>query len=218
MVYDSLGYLEQIKTAIVRYGKTKWTSDEYLSRFPRGGRIKPIMNLVIYTGERAWDGPTCLHDMLELDEDLKQFVPDYPLYLIDLGHDKEYNFRNGKLRELSELLNTIYSEEAVDREVSRSTLAMAGILANDKKLYEAANNDAEEGGTVNMCTILAERDRKSEMRGERRGIKIGEERGEVNGQNKLVDAIQKLRNGVSRDMIIASGIDAHTVDLAMTVV
>lgn len=213
MIYDSLGYLEQVKAKTVFTEKTRWTSEEYLSGFSKESRIRPIMNLVIYTGERPWDGPMTLHDMLEMDESLKRFVPDYPLYLIDLGHNKGYNFRDRKLRELSEILNMIYSGEETDKEVGRDMLSLAGILANDRKLYIAANKGAKEGGSVNMCNILAERDRRSEAR----GISIGEARGEINGQNKLVDAVKRLRLGESIDELLASGIDKRTLEQAMII-
>ena len=45
----------------------------------------------------------------------------------------------------------------------------------------------------------------------------GIERGIEQGQNKLVETIQRLRSGESRDEIIASGVDEHTVDLAMSI-
>ena len=38
--------------------------------------------------------------------------------------------------------------------------------------------------------------------------------GAEKGQNSLVDVIQRLRNGESREDIIKSGVDEKTVDLA----
>ena len=52
---------------------------------------------------------------------------------------------------------------------------------------------------------------------ENKGIERGIERGIEQGQNKLVETIQRLRSGESRDEIIASGVDEHTVDLAMSI-
>ena len=49
------------------------------------------------------------------------------------------------------------------------------------------------------------------------GIADGEIKGIEEGQSKLVDAIQRLREGESREEIIASGIDEHTVGLAEAV-
>ena len=41
--------------------------------------------------------------------------------------------------------------------------------------------------------------------------------GEAQGKNELVEVVQRLRRGESREEIIKSGIDEHTVDLAMTI-
>ena len=101
------------------------------------------------------------------------------MYLIDLGHDKRYNFKNRKLRELSEILSVLYSGTESDKEVGRDMLSLAGILANDSKLYTAANEAVDKERTVKMCRILDERDRKSEAKGVammliRRLNKVGE--------------------------------------------
>ena len=184
MLYDSLGYLEQVKSAVVSEEKTKWTADEYLSKLPKEYKLMPIISLVLYTGEEPWDGPKCLHDMLDIDETLKKIVPDYAMFLIDLGHDTRYNFKNRKLRELSEILNVLYSGTDSDKEVGRDMLSLAGILANDLKLYTAANEGADKGRTEKMCRILDERDRKNEELGKAKGIAIGEAKGIAIGEAK----------------------------------
>ncbi|MBR0148032.1 MAG: Rpn family recombination-promoting nuclease/putative transposase [Lachnospiraceae bacterium] len=173
MIYDSLGYLEQVKSAVVSEDKTKWTADEYLSKIPKEYRLMPIISLVLYTGEEPWDGPKCLHDMLNIDEYLKKIVPDYSMFLIDLGHDTRYNFKNRKLRELSEILSSLYLGTDSNKEVGMDMLSMAGILTNDLKLYNAANEGADKGRREKMCRILDERDRKNEEK----GIAIGEAKG-----------------------------------------
>ncbi len=43
----------------------------------------PVITLVIYFGSDAWDGPMCIHDMLNTaDRRLLRFVPDYRINLI----------------------------------------------------------------------------------------------------------------------------------------
>ena len=106
------------------------------------------------------------------------------MFLIDLGHDTRYNFKNRKLRELSEILNVLYSGTDSDKEVGRDMLSLAGILANDLKLYTAANEGADKGRTEKMCRILDERDRKNEELGKAKGIAIGEAKGIAIGEAK----------------------------------
>ncbi len=49
------------------------------------------------------------------------------------------------------------------------------------------------------------------------GISQGISQGIQQGQNVLIETIQRLKNGESREDIIATGIDEHTVDLAISI-
>ena len=48
-------------------------------------------------------------------------------------------------------------------------------------------------------------------------IKQGIERGIEQGQNILVEAVERLRNGETKEEILKSGIDEHTFELAMSI-
>jgi len=56
----------------------------------------PIITVVFYTGEEVWDEPRSVHDMMDIDKRVR----DYPLYVIDMGHDRDLSFPNGPLEEL----------------------------------------------------------------------------------------------------------------------
>ncbi len=53
-------------------------------------------------------------------------------------------------------------------------------------------------------------------RGLTEGISQGISQGREEGQNQLIEAFNRLQKGESREDIIKSGVDEHTVDLAMT--
>ena len=82
------------------WDKRSWTVDERLSGVSKWKKVTPIITVVFYTGEEVWDGPRSVHDMMDIDTRVRQFVPDYPLYVIDLGHDRNLSFSNGPLEEL----------------------------------------------------------------------------------------------------------------------
>lgn len=85
---------------------------------------------------------------------------DYPLYVIDIGHDADLSFNNKALDELRLVLHSIYSYTA-DTDTSivdNSTLALAGILSGDANLYYTAVDS--KGGEQPLCRALAERDEK----------------------------------------------------------
>ena len=61
MMYDSLSYLRQISA----FRKDALRGDEWLSGFPKTGKLHPVCTLYYYWGNRKWDGPRSLHDMID---------------------------------------------------------------------------------------------------------------------------------------------------------
>ena len=160
MLYDALEYSSELSTIGNNQNKTEWTVDERLSGIKKGTKITPIVTVVFYTGEDPWDGPNSLHAMMDMDDKISPFVPDYPLYVIDIGHDEDLSFNNKTLDELRLVLHSIYSYTA-DTDTSivdNSTLALAGILSGDANLYYTAVDS--KGGEQPLCRALAERDEK----------------------------------------------------------
>ena len=160
MLYDALEYNSELSAIGNNQNKTEWTVDERLSGIKKGTKITPIVTVVFYTGEDPWDGPNSLHAMMDMDDKISPFVPDYPLYVIDIGHDEDLSFNSKALDELRLVLHSIYSYTA-DTDTSivdNSTLALAGILSGDANLcYTAVNS---KGGEQPLCRALAERDEK----------------------------------------------------------
>ena len=160
MLYDALEYNSELSAIGNNQNKTEWTVDERLSGIKKGTKITPIVTVVFYTGEDPWDGPNSLHAMMDMDDKISPFVPDYPLYVIDIGHDEDLSFNNKTLDELRLVLHSIYSYTA-DTDTSivdNSTLALAGILSGDANLYYTAVDS--KGGEQPLCRALAERDEK----------------------------------------------------------
>ncbi len=160
MLYDALEYSSELSAIGNNQNKTEWTVDERLSGIKKGTKITPIVTVVFYTGEDPWDGPNSLHAMMDMDDKISPFVPDYPLYVIDIGHDEDLSFNNKALDELRLVLHSIYSYTA-DTDTSivdNSTLALAGILSGDANLYYTAVDS--KGGEQPLCRALAERDEK----------------------------------------------------------
>lgn len=95
-----------------------------------------------------------------MDDKISPFVPDYPLHVIDIGHDEDLSFDNKALDELRLVLHSIYSYTAdIDSSiVDNSTLALAGILSGDANLYYTAVDS--KGGEQPLCRALAERDER----------------------------------------------------------
>lgn len=154
-LYDFLGYSTELKEKSKNQNMEGWTADEWLARAKKGTKVTPIITVVFYTGNKPWDGPRTLHDMMDIDEKVKSYVPDYPLYVIDIGHDKDLSFRNKELNELKETLSSVYSGRDSEKIVDKSIIALTGILTGDEDMYTFAVESSEE--KLPLCDALKER-------------------------------------------------------------
>lgn len=88
MGYEYAGYEEQIGTIIEENRKNN--TPAYSKRIHDDQRLAPIVTAVLYWGSPKWQGPMCLHDMLdfppEKEDIIKPYVANYPMNLIDLSN------------------------------------------------------------------------------------------------------------------------------------
>ena len=90
MLYDSLQYAKQVEEAKSSYrnknkgAAIKLSSEEFLSGFRKEDKLMPVVTLVIYFGDKSWDGSKSVHDMFCVnDEQILKYVPDYKINLIE---------------------------------------------------------------------------------------------------------------------------------------
>ena len=79
-----------------RCRKKSLTGDEYLSRFAKADRLRPVITLVLYCGEEPWNGARCLHEMLDfknISDKVKKYVADYPVHILDVCHTADERLR-----------------------------------------------------------------------------------------------------------------------------
>lgn len=157
MLYDALQYCTELSVKVDTHKKSEWTVDERLSKMAKDTKVTPVCTVVFYTGEKVWDGPRSLHEMMDLDEHTKSIVIDYPIHVIDLGHDETLSFPNELLDDLRDILKSAYAKRMGNnkRVVHNSMLSLASILMNDDKLYQHVVNE-EKGGKREMCKALDE--------------------------------------------------------------
>ena len=98
MIYDALGYLKEYRelTHTFKNAKRKdktTTADEFLSKMKKEDRLHPIITLTIYYGEKEWDGPYSLKDMvIEMPEEIQAIFSDYSMNLLEVRNSQNYIF------------------------------------------------------------------------------------------------------------------------------
>ena len=88
--YDARRNMAQVRRRgrvlrkLTKEGKVRLTQAERMSWFMKTDRIKPVVTIVFNLGKEPWDGPTTLHEMLNVsDERILEYVWDYKINLID---------------------------------------------------------------------------------------------------------------------------------------
>ena len=77
MFSESSGYRRQWKQKKRQHmtADSLKDKDEYLSGMKREEKFAPIITLVVYFGtDHPWDGAKCLHDLLDIDDELKEYA------------------------------------------------------------------------------------------------------------------------------------------------
>ena len=140
--------------------------------------IFPVITFVIYYGEEDWKHETTLHKRLNLDSELKHYVSDYSINLIDLKKLSEDDINKFK-KDFKLIADYMVkgSKHKADRidlnhpeEVSELILRLTG----EELPFEV---ECEEGGK-NMEKFFEPMFERAEARGEARGRAEGKTEGE----------------------------------------
>ena len=92
---------------LIRYMVRLWEDS-----LKQGKRIRPIIPLVVYHGSASWSPAKRFHDLLDVPDELKPFVPDYRYILTDFSHmpDEEIG-GNTLVRVFSVVLKYTFRED-----------------------------------------------------------------------------------------------------------
>ncbi|MDE6995116.1 MAG: Rpn family recombination-promoting nuclease/putative transposase, partial [Lachnospiraceae bacterium] len=78
MGYDYGVYKKQYDKNSEQYKTAEgMEEDEYLSRMKKTDKFRAVITVVVYYGEKRWDGAASLHEMLDIPEEMKKYVNDY---------------------------------------------------------------------------------------------------------------------------------------------
>ncbi len=170
MKAEAMGYEKQQKEAW-KAGQKQTVADshEYLSKMRRIQKFTPIITLILYLGtERPWDGARSLHEILEIDKELKPFVNDYHIHVYDFHEHNDFSIFQTENRILFEVLSCADDwqkmrlimegkPELYDNLDEESIRAIIGILGRkvDLDRIRITERNQRRGG-FSMCKALEE--------------------------------------------------------------
>ena len=163
MGYDHYSYNKQYNDRKNYYKKSniKLKDDELLSGIRKTDKFLPVITLVLYYGEKDWDGPKSLYDMLVIPDRIKSFVGNYPINIIQM-RDSHLLFHNQYNVDLFTVMSIVYdngktmdqkiqelrqyeSDRNIDEKVIDVIVATTNLQVNKKKV-----------GEQQMCTFWDE--------------------------------------------------------------
>ncbi|MFG6357962.1 MAG: Rpn family recombination-promoting nuclease/putative transposase [Acetatifactor sp.] len=190
MGYDYGTYKKQYDSNARRYQKRDGLEeDEYLSRMKRTDKFIPVVTIVVYYGEKPWDGAVSLHGMLDIPEEMKQFVNDYKMMLVE-ARQNNLSFHNMNNVYFFNMLQMVLDKSIPKNESKEKVIKYAREHGIDKTVIMtvagATNckinyNALAEKGDADMCTLFEEIARESEAKGKAEGIAEGKAEGKAEG-------------------------------------
>lgn len=222
MEYDVQEYLKQVRILKRKYEQTKELhEDERLSGVKKQDRLIPVYTLCLYHGEKPWDGPVKLSDLMEFGTDADgmstQFA-DYPMRLYCINSEDSFEqfhtdikevFQAFRYREDKEKLKTLMLEDPAYRSLPGDTVEVITELLNLEELAEESikHMEKDENGKehYNMCKAWIEIKEEERKIGREIGVKIGERNGkEIGDSNRTrIVVTNMLRRGYSTEDICA---------------
>lgn len=184
MVYESLNYTRQCKELEQTHREEKDLSgaDEFLSGLTLSDKLKPAITLVIYYGEKSWNGPVSLIDMMDIPKAYYPFFNNYKIHLLEVRSTNQYKFQNQDNKDFFTLMKEFYNNEGKidiglfkkkypDLNIYWETLAALGAAAGSIELVNYALKN--EGGKIHMCTALENLKKEGIQEGIQKGIQKG---------------------------------------------
>ena len=205
MLYDGLSYVQQMKLMWdLRDETEEITDDEFLSKFCKDDKIYPVITLVFYFGEKEWDASLDLYGMFDIEdilcinEELRKYIPNYTINLIDAERLENLDVFQKDLQVIFGLLKCRkdkkklkqYVEENKDffKSVDMDTGMAISSFINSENVMKMIEKQ-KKGDNVDMCKAMEDWAAEERLEGRLEGKLEGEE-------NKLVDLIcKKLEKG-----------------------
>ena len=205
MIYDALGYLKEFNeiNQTFKNNNSKGRenkAEEFLSGMTKNDRFHPIITIVIYYGEKEWDGPYSLADMMfDLPANVKNIFSNYKMNLLQVRSSDKYNFSNKDVETVFEISRNIFNENYddisnsyKDKDINAELGMIIGKITDSNFIIEQSSHGRE---LVNMCTALEKLKNQGVEEGLREGLREGLK------EAKIKTARKSLEQGLEVELI-----------------
>ncbi len=211
MVEDGANYHEQWNLIKKEHREKKDLQKdraEFLSGFAKEDRLVPVYTIVLYFGEKPWQGPRCLKDLLDLEglpAEIIEAVADYPLHILDVRRFEDYELFQTDLKLLFGFLQRDKDQKALRKYVEENRDGFSDLAEDTYDMISQFSHAREldkkkfiyrKKGKVDMCKALEDMNAMSREEGQKIGLeegqKIGLEEGQKIGRREGREEGQKI--------------------------
>ncbi len=218
MMEDAAGYDEQMRQIQKWHNRKRdLKGAEFLGRFSKSDKIRPIVTLVLYYGAEPWSGPKDLHQMMDfqsLPEELGTFVNNYPIHILEMRSFADVELFQSDLREVFGFFQRSEDKNAVRQFVEErkeqfecldeDAYDMIAALTKTREFVEKKEEYREEGSGINMCRAIRELIEDGRIEGRAEGMAEGKAEGLLEGTQRINELNRRLlADGRQEDMIRA---------------
>lgn len=211
MLEDAAGYDEQMRRIQKKNQKVKGLDKgEFLGSFRKEDRLNAVFTIVLYYGEKTWDGAKDLYSLINFDEVpemLKDLFNNYRLHVLEVRRFKDIDQFNTDLREVfgfigfsgdkTAVRNYVAENQDSFEQLSEDAYDVIAVMAHSKELEDVKERYREKGGKINMCEAIRGMIEDGRLEGRREGKLEGRREGELKA--KQIVARNMYLRGMSEE-------------------
>ena len=148
----------------------------YINQVESGKEVRPVGSFVFYTGDKEWTYPKSLKESLKIPPEMKDYINDWKLPVLELQKIDSGMLKNQRLKEVVEISQSMfkgdYEKLRTNRMISVENYKMASILTHT----DIKEEDLPEGDEINMCKAMDQLFQRFENQGIEKGEAIGIEK------------------------------------------
>ena len=179
--YEMLEYLKQLKNKKLK-------------------RLVPQVMIVFYTGDKKWNTPLELNDYFDIPEELKEYVNDWKIKVVDVKEIDASKIKDEQTRYFIEAIQEMYkgNYEGLHRRIkmNRDNFIYAAIITGSLDLIR----DLPEGDEIDMCEGMERMAEGFRSEGREEGILVGRVEGKLEEkQNTLLMQLRCKLGDLSKE-------------------
>ena len=179
--YEMLEYLKQLKNKKLK-------------------RLVPQVMIVFYTGDKKWNTPLELNDYFDIPEELKEYVNDWKIKVVDAKEIDTSKIKDEQTRYFIEAIQAMYKGDYIKlhqkRKMNTNNLIYVAIITGSLDMIK----DIVEGDEMDMCEGMERMAEGFRSEGREEGILVGRVEGKLEEkQNTLLMQLRCKLGDLSKE-------------------